>query len=148
MNPQEKISAISEYKDCCLCLSKSCMFPNSKCDKKYSLPHYMLEAYVEITRGISLNRLIEICDKEREGNNPLTLDEVKALKEGDMVWYKDTKKVGVVEFYEVNDDMMIYYSFGDECKNFADLSVYGKTYYLYRNKPDHIADVSKKEERK
>lgn len=48
-------------------MSKSCMFPNSKCVKNYNLPHYMLEAYAEITRGISLNRLIEICDKEREG---------------------------------------------------------------------------------
>lgn len=81
---------------------------------------------------------------EKQINNPLTLDEVKELKEGDVVWMKDNWGVQVVKFAEVVGDFFTFFTFGSEmtCQRF--LSSLNYVYTIYRNKPDHIADVSKR----
>ena len=89
--------------------------------------------------------------KSNSENNPLTLEEVKELKEGDMVWLKDEYGIQTVEFSRIDNakyGAYIYYFMFDvagiECH---DLDYLNQTYFIYCNKPD-IADVSKKEEQK
>ena len=83
-------------------------------------------------------------------NNPLTLDEVKELKSGEVVWIKQEvyltsqKEIQPVEFYTAMKKQWLFLMIGDfegHGKLYDELN---KEYFVYHNKPE-IADVSKKE---
>ena len=87
---------------------------------------------------------------QQNKNNPLTLDEVKELKSGEVVWIKQEvyltsqKEIEPVEFYTAMKKQWLFLMIGDfegHGKLYDELN---KDYFVYRNKPE-IADVSKKE---
>ena len=90
--------------------------------------------------------------KAKPENKPLTLDEIRELKSGEVVWLEEHFTTQAIEIDEViisrfvAKDFFTFFSFGNDapCRRF--LTSLNTTYKIYRNKPDHIADVSKKPE--
>ena len=88
----------------------------------------------EIDRIIDEQPIISIISE----NNPLTLDEVKELKEGDVVWLKyiNGNYPQPIQFAEISGEFLTYYTFGNEllCNRF--FSGINKVCEIYRNKPE------------
>ena len=77
---------------------------------------------------------------EKQINKPLTLDEVKGLKKGDVVWLeRDGGFVTIMieEIVEYNlDDFMVFFHFTDKVGCSLPISMLYKDYFIYRNKPE------------
>ena len=90
----------------------------------------------EIDRIIDEQPIISIISE----NNQLTLDEVKELKEGDVVWLKRDGgfvTIMIEEIVEYNlDDFMVFFRFTDKVGCSLPISMLYKDYSIYRNKPE------------
>lgn len=79
---------------------------------------------------------------EKQINNPLTLDEVKELKYGDIVWLKYIKDnyLQIIQFVEISGAFLTFDTFGNEmlCNRF--FSGINKVYEIYRNKPEEVEE--------
>lgn len=87
---------VAEYKDCLGCGHKSCLSLMSECHKKFNIEHYWMEAYSAIAGSISLDRLEEICQAERDGRCV-----VFAINAGDMV-YQHCDALNEIGAYEID----------------------------------------------
>ena len=82
-------------------------------------------------------------------NNPLTLDEVMSLKENDVVWLETSDFIEPILIIDIQSSVIDFgFIINSHGGSHLDLSELAKEYFLYCNNPDHIADVSKKEEQK
>lgn len=79
---------------------------------------------------------------EKQINAPLTLDEVKELKYGDIVWLKYIKDnyLQIIQFVEISGTFLTFDTFGNEmlCNRF--FSGINKVYEIYRNKPEEVEE--------
>lgn len=83
---------------------------------------------------------------EKQINKPLTLDEVKELKDGDVVWLSTDGFLEPIIIINILSTVINFgYFINSKGGSQIDLTDINKYYFLYRNKP-YIADVSKKEE--
>ena len=80
--------------------------------------------------------------KAKPENAPLTLDEVKELKEGDVVWIKQEvyltsqKEIQPVEFYTAMKKQWLFLMIGDFERHGKLYDELNETYFVYRNKPE------------
>lgn len=99
-----------------------------------------------------LSRVIDIVVKSQEinyqkENKALTLDEVRELKEGDVVWLKSNidNSVQTIEFVEIVGEFFTYYAFGNEMLCTCFLTNMYKTCKIYRNKPEGGTEMNSTE---
>ena len=75
---------------------------------------------------------------EKQINAPLTIEEVKALKKGDVVWlkYNNDHSVQTIEFAGIVGGFFTYYAFGNEMLCSCYLTNTHNACKIYRNKPE------------
>ena len=80
--------------------------------------------------------------KQYTENAPLTLDEVRALKSGEVVWIKQEvyltsqKEIQPVEFYTAMKKQWLFLMIGDFERHGKLYDELNETYFVYRNKPE------------